>query len=295
MDIRTFETVNLIRLSGILIETPYSNPNGDGPWTLQLSCPSGEVAVVTDRRAHVARPELDRVRKVSIMLRVEDTGPDQAPFYLIEQVDEQPQADIFRLMPDGLGPVTGNVTRLKALVDGLHCSPLRRFLSEVFTLETVYRYFWTCPASHRDHHDRAGGLACHSLDMAEQVASIEIEDPVQRDLAVADALVHDIGKVWTHGAPSQSSLPRLGHEILGIQMMAPAIARLGREWEDGATAILDMLHQGVPYRPRPLMPIASVVAGLDACSALRDLANYPNKRRRRVWVPRWEDQEDLVL
>lgn len=290
MKIRNAEGVSLIRLGGILIETRLSNPNYSGPWTLLLHCCDGQFEVVTNQRWHFSAPTPERMRKVRVSLRVEDNDVDEIPFYVIDRVDEDPNADIFSCMPPDLGPVPGAVARIQALVDDLHCSPLRRFLSNVFTIPEVYQYYWSCPASQGDHHRRAGGLAGHSLEMAEQAWSIDFGCPEDRDFAVVGAIIHDIGKVWTHDAPQDASLHRLGHQIVGMHMMAPAITRLRKEWEDGATAVLDLLQQGVPYRPRPLMPIGRVVAGLDACSAVRDLAAHPEQVRRRVWVPRWGEK-----
>src|SRR3546814_7913564 len=75
------------------------------------------------------------------------------------------------------------------------------------------------PASAKHHHARPGGLAVHSLEVAEDLAGhIGLSD-TERDLGVAGALLHDIGKVWSYTPdmfPNSANLA-MGHELIGLR------------------------------------------------------------------------------
>ena len=70
---------------------------------------------------------------------------------------------------------------LKALVAGMH--------------EKTGKKFYDYPAASRIHHNYLGGLAEHTLGMADLAETIAGQYPgINRDLLIAGVLVHDVGK-----------------------------------------------------------------------------------------------------
>ncbi|WP_043769205.1 HD domain-containing protein [Algiphilus aromaticivorans] len=101
-----------------------------------------------------------------------------------------------------------------------------------------YAGFFAAPASSMAHHDFPGGLALHSLEVALIVARMprsSFTNAIGRDIALAAALLHDIGKVeyvlsgyCCHGT---------GHETRTIALLGPILHWL-RENEDSSVAEL---------------------------------------------------------
>jgi hypothetical protein len=161
---------------------------------------------------------------------------------------------------------------------------LRRFLSDVFSIPVVYRNFWTCPASQKHHHAYAGGLADHSVEMAEDMAAVARLTETERELGIVYALLHDIGKLWCYVDDGTYGDP-LGHELAAIDRLHAALARLAESWADGATAMRSFLSGLWKQRGhRPIMAVGKLVQALDQASAERD-RRHSAPQARRPWVP----------
>jgi len=102
------------------------------------------------------------------------------------------------------------VQRLKDVVKKIEAIPLVDFINDVFTLREVYRHFWTCPASQDYHHAFQGGLAAHSIEMAERAARTPHVSSMDRDFAIAHSLLHDIGKILCYGKEGYTTYQDLG-------------------------------------------------------------------------------------
>lgn len=119
---------------------------------------------------------------------------------------------------------------LDALVQSVADPPLRTLLQRCVGRGTpLGRSFRLHPAAKKNHHAYLGGLLEHSLSVALAADALARHyrsqgAPVDRDLVVAAALVHDIGKVRelssarTFSYTDEGQL--LGHILLGIQMVA---------------------------------------------------------------------------
>jgi len=89
---------------------------------------------------------------------------------------------------------------LGELLSDLRDPPLREFLRFVFSPENLLAAFLKSPASRRNHHAYAGGLAHHSIQAAILSKSIVkhyklLGVNVNEDIVVAGILLHDIGKI----------------------------------------------------------------------------------------------------
>ena len=86
--------------------------------------------------------------------------------------------------------------RLHALIDSVEQPPVRALLERAFDgSREPGATFAVAPAAVRNHHAYRHGLLEHSLIVAEAAAGVASRfDSVDRDLVVAGALLHDIGK-----------------------------------------------------------------------------------------------------
>jgi hypothetical protein len=182
---------------------------------------------------------------------------------------------LFDLMPDDLCPIPGVVLQTCELIRSIESIPLRRLMAAALRMPEVHARYWTCTASLSHHHAFAGGLAQHCLEVAVATSSVRGLDTWQRDLAVAYALLHDIGKVWSYvNGRLTREARRLGHEAIGHRELQPALAAL-REIDARSEAMLDALLSGVWKRTcrHPAAALGEIVRAMDRFSAARGVGN----------------------
>ncbi len=119
---------------------------------------------------------------------------------------------------------------LLALVASIRILPLRELLENFFGGGRFWQQFQQAAAAKGAHHAYAGGLLEHTLSCAQLADNLARHYPgVDRDLLVAGALLHDIGKVremeFQGVAVEYTTEGRLkGHVVIGSEMIAAAAA-----------------------------------------------------------------------
>lgn len=221
--------------------------------------------------------------------------PDN-PLFLVD-ARHDPYTDGFSHLPESACTIDGIVLGVKALVEGIDAAPLRHFLMRVFQRRDVFHHFWTMPASAKHHHSCPGGLALHSLEVASDIASHGDLSVTERDLGIAGALLHDIGKVWsyTNDMFLNTASRAMGHELVGLSRLEPELAQLEEDWPDGAYIMRCLLIGQTRMRDNGSIP-TSLLPRIKACdqrSCERDrVKNARQPSGPLVWTPRpWE--EDL--
>lgn len=207
-----------------------------------------------------------RVR-VGTATLIDVRGDNHQPL-IVNWLDTTPDR-IFEHIPRTACPVHGVVTQVCDLIRGLADSALREFMGEVFSLPDVFRYYWTCPASLRDHHRGPAGLALHSLEVAVLVSTIRGLTPGQRDLAICHALLHDVGKLWSYnGGELTPAATRMGHGRLDYEALAGPLQYLACA-EPNTAIMMETLLAGAwrHQHKHPAAVIGSVVNAMDRLSA----------------------------
>ena len=146
--------------------------------------------------------------------------PDFDPALLVPSTDR----DVDRMWND-----------LVALARTVEPEPLRQLTVELLTEhEAKLREY---PAAASKHHAYLGGLLEHTLEVAQNVSTYAEQNPgfgLNRGLAVAGAILHDIGKIVEFENPVAVSYTLkgqlLGHLLLGRDMIREAAAR--QSWAD---------------------------------------------------------------
>lgn len=154
-----------------------------------------------------------------------------------ELIDEEREADnALLLIPSAVCPKPALVEQLVTTIERLTVRSLKAFIAYVVTSPDIQNQYLTAKASHHAHHNWLSGLLEHSLEMAAWVAQFDALSPTQREIGTVVALIHDIGKVRTHGsAVAQSDINALlGHEARALKILSPLLAQLEAEWPDGA-------------------------------------------------------------
>jgi len=172
------------------------------------------------------------------------------------------EIDLSDFLPEAgrdTGEMIGELTALLGTLDDGH---LKRLLAAFFDDPELMALYSTAPAAKGMHHVYLGGLLEHSLAVAKLVDSIvPLYEGVNRDLLIAGALLHDVGKVremsYTRSFDYTDEGKLLGHITIGVEMVQEKIAAIGGVPPELAMLLKHMIlsHHGQyefgsPKRPK---------------------------------------------
>jgi 3'-5' exoribonuclease len=171
--------------------------------------------------------------------------------------DEYAHTDLHDGPARDLEQMERDLRELLATIQNPH---LRGLLSAVFA--ESWSGYREAPAGKRYHHAYRHGLLEHSLTVAQSVSAISAMFPgIDRDVAVAGALLHDLGKLEAYelrtGAISMSDDGRLqGEIVLGYYRVRRTIERLDGFPPELAQAVLHIIlsHHGALEHGSPVVP-----------------------------------------
>lgn len=233
-----------------------------GPFLmLILSDPSGEIqARVFDDAEKIAglfeqgdvveiagRADTYQDKTQIVISNLTRVAPEQ-----VEATDFLPQAE---RSPDDL--MAGIIEACKT-VQQPH---LGKLLGAFFMDEEFAAKFKVCPGAERVHHAYVGGLAEHTLNVVRLCEAVcPIHPGLDRDLLIAGALLHDIGKIYeyeTGAAITTTDEGKLvGHTVIGYRRIADAMDAIEGFPADLRLRVSNIIiaHHGLPEWGAPRMP-----------------------------------------
>jgi 3'-5' exoribonuclease len=152
---------------------------------------------------------------------------------------------------------------LHALIDSVDEPHLRALLERTFDgSQEPGATFAVAPAAVRNHHAYRHGLLEHSLIVTEAAAGVASRfDSVDRDLVVAGALLHDLGKTQAYTsdgmAPLMTDVGRLhGEIVIGHDMVRELMAAVPGFPAELAKRLLHIIvsHHGMREKGSPVVP-----------------------------------------
>jgi 3'-5' exoribonuclease len=155
------------------------------------------------------------------------------------------------------------VEDLRALIATIQKPALRQLLESFFAAGSdVWQRWSTAPAAKKYHQAYRHGLLEHSLSVAQGVSAISATFPgIDRDIAVAGALLHDIGKIDAYETVGEAhdltDMGKLHGEIpLGYYRVRRAIEDIPGFPADQAEALLHIIlsHHGQLEHGSPVVP-----------------------------------------
>ena len=238
--------------------------NGKPYLTLRLMDKSGEVeAKVWDNVDQLAavfdKDDFISVRSKSTVY----LGKMQLVIAELKRVPDE-VVTLADFLPETERNIQEMVVELHALVDSINDLHLRQLLQAFFNDSHFMSMYRTAPAAKGMHHVYLGGLLEHSLAVARLVDRISpLYQGINRDILVAGALLHDVGKVremaFLRSFDYTDEGKLLGHITIGIEMIQEKIVIL-----EGFPPELSMLLKhmllshhgqyefGSPKRPKTL-------------------------------------------
>ena len=174
------------------------------------------------------------------------------------------QVDLADFLPETDRDINLMVDELKLLVASLKDPDLKRLLNAFFGDAELLAQFRVAPAAKGMHHVYLGGLLEHSLAVAKLVdAMTPLYQGLNRDLLIAGALLHDVGKVremtYLRSFDYSDEGKLIGHISIGAEMLqeriasiAPFPAELGMLLKHMILSHHGQYEYGSPKRPKTM-------------------------------------------
>lgn len=157
------------------------------------------------------------------------------------------------------------MSELEKIISRLSSAPVKRLLTAIISDPDVKGRLLIAPAAKAMHHPYIGGLLEHILSMcglATKVAE-HYKDKVDKDMLIAGAVLHDIGKIYelsyqrSFDYTDEGKL--LGHITLGVELIDSKL-RLDKDFPRETAVLLKhmvlshhgFLEFGSPKRPKTL-------------------------------------------
>ncbi|MDB5821281.1 MAG: hypothetical protein JWQ11_4921 [Rhizobacter sp.] len=175
----------------------------------------------------------------------------------------QDDVDLSLLVEGPSRPVAELEHRFRVLIERTEDPWLRRLLERVFDPSGAFwPRFRAAPAAKHFHEAYPHGLLDHTLRVAEAVENlVPLFHPVDRDVAVAGAILHDIGKAQTYTsdplAPDLTDVGRLeGHIVIGYEIVRRVVASIDGFPGETARSIRHIVlsHHGKVEYGSPVVP-----------------------------------------
>ena len=212
-----------------------SSQSANGSWFVRgtLEDPSGAMGFICFNAESVARiKELTEAvpAVVSGQVQADRYGGDGKLQFLADYIDLLPPGkDVSHLLPAASKDMEEYKQKFLKLVAQISRPPLRELLGEIFSGSRWERFIRN-PAAKRFHHAYIGGLLEHSVDVAEMALAVAATAPgVDRDMVIAGALLHDIGKTEEISADIGFSYTEAGHLVGHITAGALIIDAAARQ------------------------------------------------------------------
>jgi 3'-5' exoribonuclease len=207
------------------------------------------------------------------------------------------------VLADFLPTTDADVTAMLAVLDetirGFTNEPLKRLLTRLFEAESFREAFAAAPAAKELHHAYLGGLLEHTVSVVKLCDAIAAHygGAVDRDLLLASAILHDVGKIyeltWERGFDYADAGRLLGHITQGVLFVEEHIEQIP-DFPPGLR--MELLHNilshhgeyewGSPRRPKTVEAmILHAVENLDGkINLFLKLATHRPDPYREGWT-----------
>lgn len=196
-----------------------SSQSANGSWFVRgmLEDSSGSIGFICFNGESVSRiKDLTETvpAVVSGQVQADRYGGEGKLQFLADYIDLLPPGkDVSHLLPAASKDMEVYKQKFLQLVAQISRPPLRELLGEIFS-GSRWEQFIRNPAAKRFHHAYIGGLLEHSVDVAETALAIAgTVAGIDRDLIIAGALLHDIGKTEEISADIGFSYTESGHLV----------------------------------------------------------------------------------
>jgi len=191
---------------------------------LTLCDPSGRMpAKVWDNAAAIA--ERFEVGDVVEVAGIVETFREELQLRITElRPVPREEADPSEFLPRSQKDPATLEARIAQVVKSIQSTHLRELLMSLFRDQEFRRRFLTAPGAKALHHAYVGGLIEHTTEVVELCEKVcEVFPQLDRDLLLASAVLHDVGKMdelsWQTAFDYTDQGHLLGHLVLGERLV----------------------------------------------------------------------------
>ena len=238
--------------------------NGKPYLALSLMDRTGEIeARIWDNATHYdAQTEIGKVVAVEAQVKAYREKLQLSIFSLSPIAENETQLGHF--IPCSKRPNSKMQEELTGLIQDISDQYLRTLLETIFQGD-VLKDFSNAPAAKHMHHAYIGGLLEHTLSVTGLAIKLAHHYPeLNRDLLVAGALLHDLGKIeefsFTTIPFDYTDSGRLvGHLVLGAEMVRKAADKIGNIPSETLNQLIHLIlsHHGRHEFGAPCLPMTT--------------------------------------
>lgn len=189
---------------------------------------------------------------------------------------------------------------LDGVIDRVENSYLQKLLKAIFGDPDLRSKYLKAPAAKLLHHDTIGGLAEHSLSMAEVIIRLADHYPkLDRDILLCGALLHDIGKIWEYEITASidfTDAGRLvGHINQGDEFVTGMADTIDNFPDDLLVHLRHLIisHQGEKENGSPVVPMTPEAMFLHYVDELDARMGAIEKIRERTEGAGWSQYSQI--
>ncbi|MFQ5888287.1 MAG: 3'-5' exoribonuclease YhaM family protein, partial [Candidatus Hydrothermarchaeales archaeon] len=199
-------------------------------------------------------------RKKQLAIHINEEPRYGAPQGYIKKVDPT-KVDVSEFLPTVDRDIEKMYNELKSYIKEVQNPSLKSLLTVFFEDEDFVLKFKRAPAAKSKHHNYIGGLLEHNLGVIRLCSNIcEYYPSLDRDLLIAGAILHDIGKIPEYKLSASIDFSNegmlVGHIVLGSKMVSDAINGIEGFPENLRLKLLHMVvsHHGRLEYGSPVSP-----------------------------------------
>ncbi|HOO38228.1 MAG TPA: HD domain-containing protein [Deltaproteobacteria bacterium] len=172
--------------------------------------------------------------------------------------------DMSALVPTTKGDISSMMSEIEEFISRVQDTYLKKLIENIFSREGIRDTYMKAPAAKGIHHNYIGGLLEHTLSV---LKSIEAIFPVyahlgiNKDLLIAGALLHDIGKIYEYSYDKVIDMTPegrlIGHIYLSAHMTDKEIDGIEKFPEELKLQLLHLIlgHHGQLEFGSPKLPM----------------------------------------
>jgi len=214
----------------------------------------------------------------------------------IRPVNEEDEYDLGDFFRKSIKSIEELSSLLDSMIEKVENNYLSQLLKAIFDDTDLRKKYLLAPAAKLLHHDYIGGLAEHSLSMAEVALRLADHYPrLNRDFLICGTLLHDIGKIWEYqhqAAIDFSTAGRLiGHINQGDEFICSVADGIDNFPDDLLMHIRHLVisHQGEPEKGSPVRPQTPEAVFLHHVDELDSRMGAVEKIRERTDDAGWSE------
>ncbi|MDP8205580.1 MAG: HD domain-containing protein [Candidatus Electryonea clarkiae] len=202
---------------------------------------------------------------------------------------EENAGDMTRFLPVSGREPEDDWSYVKEAMFRMQNQGLKKLLENLLDDEEFVSNFEKAPAGKRWHHGYLGGLLEHSASMIQLVEKISSQyEYLDKDLLIAGALLHDVGKIWELEYTTMidySVTGRLvGHITMGANFVTERSKGIEELDEETLAQLIHLIlsHQGTKEHGSPVIPMMREAYILYYCDEIDSKMNAINSELEKA-------------